>query len=316
MKDWDDLRYFLAVARSGNITAAGIELDVNHSTVSRRISALETRLGVRLFDRLPSGYSPTRLAEKILGGVSKVEADIIDISRQLAADDKRMTGTIRMTAPEGMVSIVLLPKIVEFNKIYPELAIEIIASADIKSLNNREVDLAIRASSHPAEGLIGRRLTEQRLGKFVSRSYLEARNLTPQSLTKTPVETPVETPIETPIETRLLEDVPGHTWAGLLGDKVTPEWVSSHYPGARCAARFDTVYALFQAAIAGIGLVELPCRLGNAAPELVRVSPMQSVKHNDIWILFHRDMRQVVKLRTLSDYLFEAIIAERDLYVT
>jgi len=300
MNNWDDLRYFLAVARSGNITAAAVALDVNHSTVSRRISAFETRLGVRLFDRLPSGYAPTNMATKILGDVSKIEADIIDVSRQLAADDDRMTGFIRMTAPEGIVSIVLLPKIVEFNKIYPELEIEVMASADIKSLNNREVDLAIRASSHPADGLVGRRLTEQRLGKFVSRSYLEARHLTPETITTK----------------SLPEGVPGQAWAGLLRDKATPDWVSNLYPGARCAARFDTVYALFQAATAGIGLVELPCRLGNAAPDLIRIPPMETVKHHDIWILYHRDMRHMVKLRTLADFLSEAIIAEGDLYVS
>lgn len=299
MKNWDDLRYFLAVARSGNVTAACDELEVNHSTISRRISAFEKRIGVKLFDRLPSGYAPTTMAEELLGNVQKIEADIIDVSRKLSAADSRMAGTLRMTAPEGMVSVVLMPKILEFTKLYPGIEIEIIATADIKSLNNREVDLAIRASSQPAQGLVGRRLAEQNLGKYASHKYLDARGLT----------------AETILEHCPNSDSPEHTWAGLLRDKATPDWVSAHYAGAKCAMRLDTVYSLFEAVKAGIGIAELPCRLGNADPSLIRVPPLEPVKHQDIWILYHRDMRHMAKLRALSEHLSTAIVAERDLYV-
>lgn len=297
MENWDDIRYFLAVARGGNVTIAAAELGVNHSTVSRRIGTLERRLGVRLFDRLPSGYALTPSAGKMLGDAQRVESDIVAISRRLASRDMRLTGTLRMTAPEGIVSIVLMPHIATFSELHPEIEIQITATSDIKSLNNREADLAIRATNQPPEGLVGRKLTGQGLAKYASRAYLDARGVAPGAIAAT-----------------VKDNSRGHAWIGLIGDKIVPNWVKAHYPDARCAARLDTVYTLYGAAKAGLGIAELPCRLGNADPDLVRVAPLETAPHRDIWILYHRDMRHTARLRALADFLTKIVVAERRLF--
>lgn len=297
MKEWDDLRYFLAVARAGNITAAAVKLGVNHSTVSRRVSAFEKRLGVRLFDRLPSGYALTSHAEEMLGDAQRIERDIIAMSRKMASEDMRMTGTLRITVPESILSIVLMPHIAVFCKMHPEIEIEIIATPEIISLNNREADLAIRVASKPSEGLIGRKLTGQRSGKYVTQSYLDERGL----LSGTGMVTSEK-------------EFRDHTWIGLIDKKGKPDWVTTYYPGSRCAARLDSVFTLFEATKAGLGIAELPCRIGNADSQLVRVPPFETVKHDDIWILYHRDMRHMARLRVFSDFLAKIIVAEQILF--
>ncbi len=294
MKDWDDLRYFLAVARAGNVTAAAANLGVNHSTVSRRIRFFEERLGVRLFDKLVTGYALTPPAEKMLDDAKKIENDINQLSRGLASQDMRLSGPLRITAPEGIVSIVIMPHIAAFSKMHPGIEIEITATADIKNLNNREVDLAIRATSHPPEGLVGRKLAGQGLGKYVSLSYLKERGLKPNNVSAFSKLT-----------------TPEHTWVGYIGEKSIPQWINDHYPNARCAARFDSIYTIYQAVKAGIGIAELPCRLGETDPGLIRVTPQRTVPHQDIWILYHRDMRHTARLRIFSEYLTKIIVAER-----
>ncbi len=298
MKEWDDLRYFLAVARAGNITGAAMQLGVNHSTVSRRIGAFEKRLGVRLFERLPSGYALTLSGEEILGDAQDVEKDILAMSRKIAAKDMHMAGILRFTAPEGILSLVLLPSIVEFCRLYPDIEIEISATQHIVSLNNREADLAVRVTNQPPEGLIGRKLTGQRKAIYASKSYLEQRGCLSGKA----------------IESGKINSL-DHTWIGLVGEKTIPGWVGSYYPQARCTARLDSVFGVFEAAKSGLGIAELPCRLGCADPRLVRVAPLATKKHDDIWILYHRDIRHMPRLRAFSDFLIRTIIAEQHLFM-
>jgi len=297
MNNWDDLRYFLAVARGGNVTAASAALGVNHSTVSRRIGAFEKRLGVRLFDRMPTGFAMTPSAEAMLADAQSVESDIVAMSRRLAAQDMRMSGTLRITAPEGMVSIVLLPHIAAFLKLHPGIEVEVTATADIKSLNNREVDLAIRATNKPPDGLMGRRLTGQGMATYASRSYLVERKLTVENIVQ-----------------KSADGFGGHSWIGRIGEKNVPDWINNHYPNAQCTARFDTIFAVYEAVKAGLGMAELPCRLGNADAGLVRIPPLVTVPYRDIWILYHRDMRHTARLLAFSGFLAKIIVAERALF--
>ncbi len=298
MKDWDDVRYFLAVARAGSVTAAAAKLGVNHSTVSRRIGAFETRLGVRLFERMPSGYALTPPGEEMLGDAQGVERDIATMSRKIASRDARMTGTLRITAPESILFVVIMPNIAKFCKIYPGIEIYITATPQILSLNNREADLAIRITNRPPEGLIGRKLTGQRAAKYASRSYLEQRGLM-SGAERSPGEIPTG----------------NHTWIGLVAGKARPDWVNEHFPDARCAARLDSIFNLFEAAKAGLGIAELPCRIASADPCLVRLPSFETEKYDDVWILYHRDMRHMTRLRAFSDFLTKVFVAEKHLFM-
>lgn len=297
MKDWDDLRFFLNVARAGNVTAAATLLGVNHSTVSRRIQALETRHGIRLFDRLPTGYALTALASELLNDALEIEKDLMALTRKLESHDSRLTGRLRITAPEGIVAVILLPHIAAFTRQHPGIEIGLSATSDIKSLANREADIAIRVTNHPPAGLFGRKLTGQRAATYASSDYLRRCGFSREGAT----------------------DDPGwatapHAWIGLAPAGNAPDWVVSGYPGARCAALLDTVYTLYEAARAGIGIAQLPCRLGDADPVLTRVPPLETQQIRDIWMLYHRDMRRNARLRAFADFLGRRMVEERGLF--
>ncbi len=159
MTDWDDLRFYLAVARHGSLSAAAGRLEVNHSTISRRLAAFETQLGVQLFDRLPNGTRLTRAGREILDTAHRIEADMAAIEQRLGDRDLSPTGLLRVTAPEALVTRVLAPRVAEFNRRYPDIELGLIAADEPLSLYRREADVALRAAALPTRRQRVRALT-------------------------------------------------------------------------------------------------------------------------------------------------------------
>ncbi len=158
MLDWNDLRIVQAIARTGNVAGAARELGVHQSTVFRRLNALEKELGVRLFERLPSGYIPTSAGEEFCQTASGVEADIAALSRRISGRDMRPSGTVRVTTADIFLLKLLMPCFAAFQKAYPEIELEAIASMELFNLTKRDADVAIRTSNRPPETLVGRRI--------------------------------------------------------------------------------------------------------------------------------------------------------------
>src|SRR5580658_10084403 len=137
MIDWDDVRYFLAVARGGSVRAAGERLGVNHSTVLRRVAQLEERLGAHMFEKLPSGYRLTAVGEEVLELAHQMETRVF-------GRDQSVRGLLRVTLAPTLATHLLMPDFAEFARLYPDIEMEILASGELANLTNREADVAIR----------------------------------------------------------------------------------------------------------------------------------------------------------------------------
>lgn len=170
-QNWDDLRYFLAVAKTGSLSGAARRLGVNHSTVFRRIGAFETQLGVRLFERLPSGYLLTQAGEEMRDGTARVEEEIASLSRKVTGQDLRLSGTVRVTTLD-MLAFGLLPRhLVKFRTVYPGIEVELIVGNATLNLNQREADIALRVGNAPPDTLVGRRVGRLVFAIYGSETY-------------------------------------------------------------------------------------------------------------------------------------------------
>jgi DNA-binding transcriptional LysR family regulator len=144
MIEWDDVRYFLAVARGGSVRAAAERLEVNHSTVLRRIAQLEERLGARMFEKLPSGYRLMDAGEEVLEFAEQMEASSNQLETRVFGRDQRVRGLLRVTLPSTLATHLLMPDFADFGRLHPEIEMEILSADEPVNLTNRQADVAIR----------------------------------------------------------------------------------------------------------------------------------------------------------------------------
>lgn len=274
MEDWDDYRFFLAVMRMGSASGAAQTLKTNHTTVSRRIAVLETRMGVRLFDRMRTGYFPTIEATRLLAAAEGMEASAHRLARLANAKDNRLTGKLVVTAPPVLIHYLLMPIVSDFRSIYPDITVHVDSTEKTSNLVSREADIAIRVTNAPLETLIGSRLTTNTNGLYVSAGYLDARSLTAKDGV----------------------DHDDLDWISVNGDDSDTSWQSRLFPRGREACRTDSKLTAIAAALSGLGIVELPQLIGDAEPRLVRLEGVELKSDKDIWILYHRDLRQTARV--------------------
>src|SRR6478736_6053772 len=169
--NWNDLRFFLAVARSRTISLAGRRTGTDHATVSRRISALEAALGRQLFERNPRGYNLTQHGEALLAMATAIEAEAVRIEETAAGQQQGLNGAIRISTPEGFGNFFLASRIGALAAAHPRLAVELITIQQIVALSRREADIAITMSPPPSGNFIREVLTDYRLFVYASRDY-------------------------------------------------------------------------------------------------------------------------------------------------
>ena len=144
MIDWDDVRYFLAVAHGGSVRAAAERLGVNHATVLRRIAQLEERLGAQMFEKLPSGYRLTEAGEEVLEFAEQMEVSSNRLETRIFGRDQSVRGLLRVTLAPTLATHLLMPDFAEFARLHPDIEMEILSSGELANLTNREADVAIR----------------------------------------------------------------------------------------------------------------------------------------------------------------------------
>jgi len=286
---WNDLNLVLAVCREGSLSAAARKLEINHSTVFRRVAALEAELGVRLFERLSSGYVMTEAGEAVLESGERVENEIFALSRKLMGQDLRLTGTLRITATEGFARNILMPYLAAFSRACPEINIELSATSHLLDLMHREADIAIRSTRSPPDAVIGRELCKVANTFYASRAYLERK------ATMAPEE----------FEWLMPDDTFEHS--------DSHQWLQQHYPRGRVKLRTNTFSALLLAAQQDLGVAPLPCFLGDTQADLVRVFEPPAVLESAFWMLIHPDLRRTVRVRAFSEFLTEALQQDIDL---
>jgi DNA-binding transcriptional LysR family regulator len=172
--NWDDLRFFLAVARAGTISLAGRRMGTDHATVGRRVAALEEALGIKLFERNPRGYGLTRHGERLIATAEAMEAEAAQAEQELAGPNHSVTGSVRISALEGFGNFFLASRIGAFATANPGLSVELITIQQIVALSRREADVAVTLAPPNTGRFVYERLTDYRLFGYGSRRYLDS----------------------------------------------------------------------------------------------------------------------------------------------
>lgn len=289
LMDWDDIRYFLNVSRTGSIRSAASQLGVNHSTVSRRINQLEKKLGVRLFDKLPTGYLITPAGEEIIDYAMQIEEQTNALKRQVFGRDTELSGKLRVTLSEALASHLLMPDIKMFCQTYPGIHIELVISDDQFSLSKREADVAIRVTNgSPPDHLIGRKLLTYAVSTYASQEYLKKENR--------------------------LSEPENINWLGWDDDIPVPQWIKqSEFPEIPVKHQANHIVVQLIATRSGLGISSLPCFMADTDPQLVRVPDASAQPGRDIWLLTHQDLKQTARVKAFTAFMADAIRAHADL---
>jgi len=276
--NWDDIKVFLAMVRHATVRAAADLLGINHSTVARRVVALEKGLGVRLFDRTTHGYRLTPAGKDILATAERMEREVMTLERRVVGRDQKLTGHVRVATSDFLATHLLIPSLPVFGQQYPEINIEIVTGYESLDIDRREADIALRITAKPPPHLVGKRLAAVAFAPFVSRDYLRQHDL--QSSTS--------------------------CWIGYQRNvpEATPDWVhNSAYPHLPVRGVFESLLSQLSAARAGLGIGMLPCLLGDPDPLLVRLEPGKQPPNLELWLLTHRDVRTTARLRMLMQFI-------------
>ena len=286
---WDDLRCVLAVARAGSLSGAARELGLEHSTIFRRLNSIEKRLGVKLFERSRSGYTPTANGEFAAAAASAMESEALAIERRMLGADARLTGVVRLATSELFAGFLLPQVLKDFMEAHPAIEIELDVSSRVVDLARREADLALRATSAPPDHLIGREVGEVRYAVYGTQQYAGT-------------------------STAELADLP---WLGFdenIAYLAIARWQRTAHPDSKARVRFNSLAPMLQAAAEGLGIAVLPLFAADYHASLSRLSPVLDQPRMKLWVLSHRETRENARVLALSRYLtrhLPQILAQR-----
>lgn len=280
--NWDDLRYVLSVARQRTLAAAGRELGVDSTTVGRRILAIETQLGARLFERTGEGFAATHTGEIALAHAEEIELQTLALEREVQGSDRRVEGPVRLTALDALLDKFVIPRLPRLWQQHPGLELTLISDVRLLDLSRREADIAIRASKPTHPDAVARRLGSVATAAYAARDFEIGAA---PALVGFPRELD-----ETGISRALLD----------------------RFPQGRLVARANTeghVHALVRAGV-GIGLID--CFAGDVDPLLRRAGAQPPLLY-EMWAVVHADMRRATRVRAVLDFLTEIMAEQADL---
>jgi DNA-binding transcriptional LysR family regulator len=292
MLNWDDIHYFVVVGRAGNLARAARILDVNHSTVFRRIAGLESSLGVLLFDRKSDGYELTEAGKIIMEVASQVDADISALDLRLTGQDYQLSDAIRITTTDSLIANFLPPHLLSFRQKYPGIKIELISGNAFLNLSKREADIALRLCRNPPQELVGEKIAVLGWALYASHNYL-----TEHGAPDSP------------------EDLVNHFIVS--GDESMPQitatsWLRSYTPEEAVVLRSNSTMNIFSAIKAGIGMGMLPCHIGESEPTLEAVFPPGAALTSDLWILTHSALRKTAAVSAFMEHMINSVSEESE----
>ncbi|WDZ77274.1 LysR family transcriptional regulator [Ensifer adhaerens] len=292
--NWDDVRMFLAVARTGQILAASKRLGLNHATLSRRVTALEEAMKTRLLVRRPNGCELTAEGEIFLTAAERMETEMLAAQSQIGRIDTAIAGTVRIGAPDGFGVSFLAPRLGRLTARYPELKLQLVPVPRSFSLSQREADIAITIERPEQGRLVSSKLTDYTLGLYASSNYLEKHG-TPQTI----------------------DDLRDHRRIGYVEDLIfTPSLNFSAEIMRSWDASFEISSATGQTeavrSSAGIGI--LHNYIARHTPELKRILPETTIRRA-YWTTYHESARDLVRVRTVVAFLQELITAEHQIFI-
>ena len=289
--DWNDLQSFLAVARSGRLTVAATRLQVDHTTLSRRLTGLEHSLKAKLFDRSPSGYTLTEQGRRLLPTAEEMERLAIAVRETVGGTSASVEGTVRIGAPEGFGSYFLAPRIGALKALYPDLLVQLVAGTAVFSLSRRDADVVVSVSRPPAGRLTVSKLTDYDLALYAAPAYLDARP---------------------PI--RGAADLSEHSFVSYIGELLHfPEldFLQHVAPDGTTSVESSNLFAQLRATLAGAGLCVLPAFLAKAEQGLVRVLPEEVSLTRSLWLIVHQDLAELARVKAVVKFIKDEVAAGR-----
>lgn len=285
--NWDDYRYFLAVARTGKLSLAGQQLSVDHATVGRRVKALEESLKIHLFDRSPQGYSLTDAGQNLVTIAESMETGAIAAQTEFGGEADSISGVVRIGAPEGMATSILAECAAKLCEEHPRLELQIIAMPRTFSLSKREADLAIAVSAPTSGRLKYRKISDYTLHLYGTKEYLDAQ----PAINSVPDLRKIRGIGYVPdlIYDKELDYIP------LLGPDIKPYLTSS------------SVHVQLEATLAGAGVCILHDFIAKQYPQLVRVLPKEISFTRTFWYIVHEDYAKLQRIKVVSDTIIEQI---------
>ncbi|WP_144576172.1 LysR family transcriptional regulator [Agrobacterium sp. DE0009] len=291
--NWDDVRLFLSVARSGQFLSAARKLGINHATLSRRISALEAAIGTQLFLRSTNGCELTEEGQRLLVAAERMETEMLGAQANLGRVDAAVAGTVRIGAPDGLGVSFLAPRLGRLTARYPELKIQLVPVPRSFSLSQREADIAITIERPEQGRLMFSKLTDYSLGLYGSADYL-AEYGTPDDV----------------------EALKRHRRIGYVEDLIFSP--SLNFTGEimrdwDAAFEISSATGQTEAVRSGAGIGILHNYIAGQYPELRRILPEISINRS-YWTAYHESARQLVRVRTVVDFLQELVADERRIF--
>jgi DNA-binding transcriptional LysR family regulator len=292
--DWDDFRFVLAIVRGGSVSSAAKRLGVDHATVIRRVDRLERHLKAKLFDRRKTGYLLTEAGQRVATSAEAMESTIMADLETVGGSRAHLTGTVRIGAPDGFGSHFLAKRLVGLADRYPDLDLQLVATARLFSLSKREADIAISVSL-PKEGrIVGRKLLDYRLGLYAAPAYLDRF---PKIASR--------------------DDLIAHRFVGYIEELLfAPELDYLPLVSPKITPRFRSANLIAQlnATLSGLGIAVLPHFMASEHAGLRAILPGDVSITRTFWLLMHADSKDLARIRAVADYIYETVERERALF--
>jgi DNA-binding transcriptional LysR family regulator len=285
---WDDFRLIKAIADQGRLPAAAAEIGVNHSTVFRRLNQIEGTLGRILFERHRTGYAVTATGEEVVALATRLGDDITAVMRKLAGEEPTPAGELRVTTNDSLLVGLLTPLFAAFRARCPDVRLDVVLTNQALNLSKRDADVAIRATDHPPETLVGRRVA--RIAWALYGRAADFAGTLPEG------------------------DLFDRAWVSLgdnLGQFKTVQDIRRQVAPENIVYKVNPVLGLAEAVEAGIGIGHLPCFIADARPALRRLEEPRLDYAADLWLLTHPDLRNAPRVRVFLDFLAREIAKRR-----
>ncbi len=277
---WEDVRYFLEAARIGSFLKAGQKLGVMHTTVARRVSALEARLKTKLLTRSRAGLALTPAGEDVMDCATRAEYVFLEMERRVLGQDAALRGSLRVAAVDAL-AVALGPALAAFSQKHPDVTLDIVTDIAAHDLTQREADVALRITSEsPPDHLVGRRLGVVSYAAYAARTF--------DNNTETP--------------TRWI------IWGTPQTQARTTKWLQTWGHGAHMSASAGSALIVASMVRAGMGAAWLPCLLADADPALKQIWPPSPALDMDLWALTHPDLKHTARIKTFIAHIAAEIL--------
>ena len=292
MLDWDDLRFVLEVSRTGSALRAARALNVNQTTVTRRIAHIESVIGADLFEARQSGYLPTPLGRLVAESAERVEAEVLALRSAIDARQRMLSGSVRFTSSEVYANYIVAPFLRNFRQQYPGVTVELVTADRRLNIARGEADVALRGSSRPeGTGIVAQRLPDAGWTAYCSRAYAEEHGI-PASA----------------------DAFAGHFVAlveGPMAGLAPFCWLAQVAKDATVNTRSNSLTNVLSAIKAGLSISMLPCFVGDVDPDLVRCLPPVAELDGEVWLIVREDVKQTPHVRAFVDCLAAHMNAHR-----